>query len=220
MNMNTTKFKSLLASLVALLVSVSVSAATYSGTCGTNVNWELDTSSGILSITGTGAMNDYSSNNKSPWYSYNSSIKTIRINSGVTSIGDYAFYYCSDATSVTIPSSVTSIGNSAIRMCLKLSSVTIPSSVTSIGEHAFQYCSSLTSITIPSSVTSISPHAFLYCSSLSSINVDADNTVYDSRNNCNAIIQTASNTLTHGFSNTIIPNTVMTIGQYAFTYCM
>ena len=89
----------------------------------------------------------------------------------VTSIGNYAFYYCSGLTSVTIPSSVTSIGDRAFFECYSLTSVTIPSSVTSIGGSAFQNCSGLTSVTIPSSVTSIYDYAFSNCSSLTSVTI-------------------------------------------------
>ncbi len=137
----------------------------------------------------------------------------------VTSIGDYAFQYCSDLTSVTIPGSVTSIGNDAFRSCIGLTSVTIGNSVTSIGDAAFRGCSGLTSVTIPNSVTSIGESAFSYCSGLTSIAVASNNPTYDSRNNCNAIIKTATNTLVVGCQSTIIPNSVTSIGNYAFSDC-
>ena len=92
-------------------------------------------------------------------------------------------------------------------------------SVTSIGDYAFRYCSSLTSVTIPNSVTSIGELAFVGCSSLTSVVVESGNTKYDSRNNCNAIIETATNTLIAGCQNTIIPNSVTSIGDYAFHGC-
>ena len=89
----------------------------------------------------------------------------------VTSIGNYAFYYCSKLTSVTIPNSVKSIGGWAFEGCSGLTSVTIPNSVTSIELGTFSGCSGLTSINIPNSVTSIGSGAFYYCSSLTSVTI-------------------------------------------------
>ena len=143
----------------------------------------------------------------------------------VTSIGDEAFDGCSGLTRVTIGNSVTSIGDYAFGWCSGLTSVTIPNSVTSIGGSAFYGCSGLTSITIPNSVTSIrggafgGGAAFGSCSGLTSIKVDSGNSVYDSRENCNAIIKTATNTLISGCKNTIIPNSVTSIGKGAFEHC-
>ena len=118
--------------------------------------------------------------------------------------------------------SVISIGNAAFHNCYGLTAVTIPNSVTSIGNDAFQGCSGLTSITIPNSVTklgSMGGFAFEYCSSLTSITVEGGNTVYDSRDNCNAIIKTESNCLILGCKNTMIPNSVTSIGNKAFKGC-
>ena len=97
-------------------------------------------------------------------------LQTITIPSSVTSIGSYAFSYCSGLTSITIPESVTTIGNYAFYGYSSLTSIAIPNSVTSIGNSAFGGCSSLTSITIPNGVTSISNYAFNYCTSLKTIN--------------------------------------------------
>ena len=137
----------------------------------------------------------------------------------VTSIGDYTFDNCFSLTSVTIPNSVTNIGMSAFYGCSALTSITIPNFVTSIGNNAFSGCSSFTSITIPNSVTSIGNYAFISCESLTSMMVESGNTVYDTRENCNAIIETASKTLIAGCQSTTIPNSVTSIGGSAFYGC-
>ena len=137
----------------------------------------------------------------------------------VTSIGYGAFTGCTGLTSIDIPNSVTSIDIYAFQGCTSLTSITIPNSVTSIGYCAFQSCKSLTSITIPNSVTSIGNYAFAGCSGLTSIEVEAGNTQYDSREACNAIIETESSTLIAGCMNTIIPNSVTSIENYTFYGC-
>ena len=134
----------------------------------------------------------------------------------VTDIGTEAFKKYSSLTSVIIPEGVTNIGFGAFWGCSGLTSVTIPESVTSIKWSAFCECSGLTSITIPAGVTRIEETAFEGCSGLTSIVVDKENKYYDSRNNCNAIIATESNTLVIGCKNTTIPASVTRLGDYAF----
>lgn len=118
-----------------------------------------------------------------------------------------------------IPNTVTAIGEQAFYCCYRLSDVEIPNSVNSIGAYAFSDCSALTSIEIPNSVTAIGQGAFSRCSGLESIVVANGNSYYDSRENCNAIIETSTNTLIAGCRNSVIPNTILRIGDYAFQGC-
>ena len=127
---------------------------------------------------------------------YKNTLVSVEIGELCSSIGEGVFSNCNGLTTITIPNSVTSIGNSAFYNCRSLSSVTIPSGVTSIGVGAFNMCSSLVTIT-----------------------VNNNNSIYDSRNNCNAIIETATNTLIAGCKNTVILNSVTSIGSQAFSSC-
>ena len=118
-----------------------------------------------------------------------------------------------------IPNSVTKIGFAAFSGCTGLTNITIPNSVTKIGIAAFSGCTGLKSITIPNSVTTIESIVFSDCTGLKSIVVESGNTKYDSRKGCNAIIETATNTLIAACKNTVIPNSVTTIGRGAFSRC-
>ncbi len=146
-----------------------------SGTCGTGVNWNFDSATGTLTISGTGAMDDYENKNNSgitttsPFFGYKHSIKKVVIEEGVKSIGAYVFGCCSSLTSVEIPDSVTSIGHQAFWQCYSLKNVKIGSGVTNIGNEAFSHCRGLENIEIPASVTNMGNYAFFDCQKLTTV---------------------------------------------------
>jgi hypothetical protein len=181
-----------------------------SGNTG-SCKWELTGTSGnyTLTISGNGAMGNYYSYSSTPWYSYRSDIKTVEIQQGVTSIGNYAFYGCSSLTSITIPDLVTSIGYYAFDGCSSLTSITIPDLVKSIGVYTFHGCSNLTSVTIPNSVTSIEAYAFYGCSSLTSVTIP----------NLVKSIGLSAFYYCSSLASVTIPNSVESIGNSAFREC-
>lgn len=124
-----------------------------------------------------------------------------------------------EVTDLLIPKGVTSIKDHAFAGCCSLRSVTIGEDVTTIGDSAFDGCRNLANIVIPNSVTNIGVEAFDCCGRLNSIVVENGNRVYDSRKDCNAIIETATNTLIKGCKNTVIPNSIVCIGESAFNEC-
>ena len=116
-----------------ICIGASADEATYSGECGNGVYWSLNTADGELVITGNGWM---SYGTTPPWAEYSSYIRTARIESGVTSIGPYAFKDCSNLTTVTLNDKVNSLGYGAFYGCIRLQTVNIPDTVTAIGGAA------------------------------------------------------------------------------------
>ena len=135
----------------------------------------------------------------------------------VTAIDSYAFYGCSALTSITIPENITKIGNDAFYGCPSLTTVTLNSNVA--GSYGRVFGPQVKEYIIGENVTGVGGTAFYGCSSLTSVKVNSGNAVFDSRNNCNAIIETASNTLIAGCKTTIIPESVTSIGNSAFYGC-
>ena len=188
-----------------------------SGTCGDNLTWTYVEATKTLTISGSGAMRDYdhefynniSNRTTGPWKNYYHSMETVVIESGVTSIGQKAFFGCSKLTSVTIPNSLTSIGVNAFAYCHGLTYITIPNSVTSIEEVAFYACHGLTSITIPEGVKSIGDGAFMYCINLTSVTLP------------NSLTSIGENLFSYcyGLTSVTISEGVKSIGKYAFYEC-
>ena len=148
--------------LLSGLMCANVFAAA-TGRCGDSITWTLD-DSGNLTLSGSGEMWNY---NDSPFKYYG--IKTVTIGDGITSIGKYAFGWCSELTELTLPNSVTSIGYAAFEVCTGLTELTLSNSVTSIGAWAFYGCSSMAELTLPNSLESIGNNAFSWCSELTEL---------------------------------------------------
>ena len=151
-------------------------------------------------------------------YLNGSEVTDMVIPSDVTEVKSYSFYGCTGLTSVSISNGVTAIKSWSFTECRNITSVTISNTVTTIGSYAFSECNSLKSILIPKSVTTLGSAVFDGTRDMTSMVVASGNPVYDSRNNCNAIIETATNTLVEGCNTTVIPNTVTSIGLLAFSY--
>lgn len=163
---------------------------------------------GVLTISGTGSMWDYSRASV-PWYSNSDSILSVVIENGVTTIGDYAFYNCTSLTSIDIPDSVTSIGDYAFCVCVRLTNIDLPEDVTSIGDWAFESCTSLYRIDLPDSLISIGSYAFQTCIRLSRIDIpDGVTSIGD------AIFAGCTN-----LTSIDIPDGLTSIGGGAFSGC-
>ena len=153
-------------------VEIAQTAAA-SGTTG-SCTWSYDSSTGKLTISGTGAMADYEDFTQRPWHSFRSEIKSVEIRSGVTNVGDNAFFSCRYLTSITLSETVKTIGLQAFSYCSAVSSVTLPTGLQKIADYAF-YQNGLTSVTIPSKVETIGLGVFSGCASLRAINVNSSN---------------------------------------------
>ncbi len=136
--------------------------------------------------------------------------------SGLTAIGNNAFYDCGNLQEIRLPQTITNIGSAAFFSDENLMFIELPEELKTIGHAAFGICRSLKSLFIPASVTSINGTAFRDCTGLESITVNEQNTIYDSRSQCNAIIETSTNTLITGCRTTVIPEGIVAIGRYAF----
>lgn len=191
------------------LASSQVEEAATSGVCGTNVRYNLS-AAGILTISGSGKMADYTDSRRAPWYSQRTAIKKIVIGSGVTAIGNQAFCGCTELNSVTIAASVKKIGGEAFSECISLVKVTLPKNLSEMGAYAFANCDSLTTVSeISGTLKRIPEGAFKECSSLMSVSLSYGVTVIadDAFANCYSLTAVK------------LPGTVSEIGSGAFSYC-
>ena len=234
--------------LFSVISSVNLSAYASSGTCGDNVYWDYDESSKTLTISGTGAMDDYFykdvSYSTAPWFGYHKNILTVKIETGVTRIGEYAFSRCG-LTSVTIPNSVTIIGDDAFYNCSSLTSIDVASGNSNYSSKdgvLFNKGNSIliqypmgnkrTEYTIPNSVTTIGDGAFWDCDSLTSVTIPNSVTTigYGAFESCSSLTSvTIPNSVKKiwgsafyhcdSLTSVTIPNSVTTIGYGAFESC-
>lgn len=189
-----------------------------SGSCGDNVTWKYYADKDSLVICGTGAMTDYDNMHMEnlPWNKYSKNIKIIDVQSGITRIGNHAFRNTA-VEKLMLPKTLTAIGDYAFFWSSNLGEITLHEGLITIGAGAFQSCGKLSELYIPASITSIGSLAFVAVP-WTSITVSGDNKVYDSRNNCHALIETATNKLLAGGLNTVIPEDVKVIGEAAFCF--
>lgn len=207
-------FMSLTMAFLIVTASVPVAfAAEYTGVCGNNVFWNLDTYTGELIISGKGDMKTFSADKLPSWSTYQNYIKSVTVENGVTSVGDYAFYNItgyrySKMKTVTLSSSVESIGDYAFRGCKAITSVNGATGVKKIGAYAFLSCSGLTSFGF-TSVSSVDNGAFSNCSGIKALSIPSTLTEIKSSafKGCSSL------------TSLVIPSTVATLENQAFAEC-
>lgn len=222
------KFKTLPSLLITLTMILSVipfgalsASAASGGSCGDNISWTLDSLSGLLEITGTGDMADFTASG-APWFGERDSVKAVSIADGISSVGNNSFYDCSNLADVTLPDALAEIGNNAFRDCEKLEEIDLPSSLKTIGSRAFYY-SGLKTVAVPASVTSIGADAFGWCAQLAGFAVDSLNANYS--NDANGVLFNKDKTVLVKYpngnksANYTVPETVTALAENAFENC-
>ena len=163
-------------SIVSVTYRKPAAATVASGKCGDSASWKLD-AEGTLTISGTGATYDFFDdyNCTAPWYDaeLRLRIKKVVVEKGITYVGTWAFYDCSEMTSVSLPTTLETMGASVFMDCTSLTSVTIPAGVTFISGDFFRGCTSLKSVTLPDSLRETGGCTFMYCTSLTSVRLPA-----------------------------------------------
>lgn len=198
----------LVIAMIVCAAPAALAADIASGSCGDNLSWVLS-DSGVLTITGSGDMTNYSLGTKAPWYNNRASITTVVIGEGVTSVGDYAFRMCSSITSATLPSTLKRVGECAFEMCKKMGNVTLPTGMTEIAASAFSECEAFTTVVVPEGITTLGNHAFSGCVNVTDVTLPS----------------TMTSTGTGAFYSCLslyninIPENMVTISDFAFHTC-
>lgn len=212
--------------------SAELFASSVSGTCGDNLTWTLSAATQELTISGTGAMDDFIYTSDIPWYAYKDYVTIVNIEEGVTSIGQAAFYMCTSLTRIGFPSSLTSINDNAFAGCISLINLTLPNTIKHIGEMSFYSCYNMTECSLSSSLDEIPYAAFALCYALKKINIPSGVREIGAFGfyECNALasvefpngVETIGNSAFKGCTalrSVTLPNTVTTIGESVFCNC-
>ena len=237
MNRKGRKIRNRVIVLFVLLIIASVCSAISestegigpeSGTCGPSLSWEL--SNGVLTITGTGAMADCSGG--APWEARKNGITSVIVQTGATSIGNYAFHGCANLAEVSLPETIQSVGHNSFSHCVNLETLDLPTGVTEIGEYAFWHCDKYKNVTLPATLTAIGRSAFGYCVALEEIQIpdsviSMGTYVFQDCHELKTVrlsggmSQIPGNTFPwcYALTNVQIPEGITTIGESAFRYC-
>ena len=176
----------------------------------TSINIAATTVQEYNGANGTSVLRSHYTANEIPEQAFfNSTLSSIILPNGVTSITDYAFFGCSELTSISTANGLTSIGNESFGNCTALASISIPAGVNSIGASAFDGCNTITGLTIPNGVTSIENRTFYGCRALSNIVIPSGVTKIGDYafGECNNLTTVS------------IPNSVTSLGLWSFGYC-
>ena len=208
-------FKRFSAYILALVLLISLlpgvraqSAVIASGTAGDDITWTL-LENGLLELSGTGAMEDFRSYGKAPWYSNRSKILEIRVGSGITTLGNNAFGGCDRAAGVSLPAGLKRIGQNAFTNCKALTVVTVPDGVTELGNNAFSSCTNLAQISLPGSLRTIGLGVFYKCDALTAFAIPEGVTTMGDKvfSECKALEMVS------------LPSTLEQIGEQVFYFC-
>ena len=156
----------------------SAEEAVDSGMCGEDVEWSFDADSGVLTISGTGPMKNYTMTSHPDWLDNGLSVKKVIIEEGVSSIGDWALFSCTELEEVEMAGSIEEIGSFAFQHCSAISEIQLPDGVRELKDHVFANCHALVSVRLPGSVESVGDNCFYNCENIQAIHVSEENAVY------------------------------------------